>query len=509
MFGGSMEELPLDDDYYGIRRTLWLSTDGEYKKVAELFSRKLTILKQQTLSAEDSLPDFCKVNKTLLNIPNNRKFDFNKADWEKTAIELSSLFSNYKDIFHSSVTINFFDADVYFINSEGTEIEQPITIAAVSAKASTMANDGEPLSDDVTYYEITLGELPSLDIMKKDVQNMADKLVSLKTAPVFEDSYTGPVLFEDQAAAEIFNQRLFTSNGGIVANRKGIYANPQIMMFMSQTADKSMEDKMNHKIVASSLTIKDEPKMNTFQGKNLIGSFAADAEGVIPEDLTLVDKGTLKSMLNGRTPALNSATTNGHNGYTFIGHSLMPATGPAVASITADETSSLNDLKSKLIAKAKDEDLKYAYIVKKVKSSSAGGDEGLSIASIMTFASGMQKKGGLSKPIEIYRVNVADGKEELVRSSQMSGFNVASLKKLLGASGTPYVYNTLHADQGGGMSGMFSFAIGFSSAYEGGLSGKPISIIAPNALLVDEVDIQKEQRPINAKPPIVENPVGK
>lgn len=506
---GDKGDLPLDDDYYGIRRSLWLATDEKYKSAAESFEAKLSAMKQQNLTSEDSLPDLVKVKPTVLQVNPKRQFEINKSKWENIAKELSSILKNYKEIFSSSVSVNLYNSTIYFVNSEGTETVQPMTIAGVQINASTMAQDGAPLSDHVLYYESNPLDLPTPEKMKGDVKAMADNLLALRNAPVFDESYSGPVLFEDQAAAEVFSQRLLSSNGGIVSSRKGIYSNPQVLMFMSQGKDKAMEDKIDKKIVSTTLTVKAQPKMSTFEGKNLIGSYEVDAEGVAPDnDLVLIQKGILKTMLNGRTPNQNVKQSNGHYGYKLGQSMLLEGTGPSVITVSSTETEPKADIKKQLIEKAKEEGLKYTYIVRKVKCSNSGASEGLDMSSIMSFAGDMQKKGGLSSPIAIYRLSTETGKEELVRGANISGLTVASLKKLIGTSDKQYVYNTLHPEGYGGISSILSFAFSIGGG-SGALSGKPATFIVPDAILLEELDIQKEKRAITSKLPVVENPVGR
>jgi len=279
---------------------------------------------------------------------------------------------------------------------------------------------------------------------------------------------------------------------------------------MSQSKDKSLDDKIDKKVVSNLLTIKATPKLKQFDGKNLIGSYDVDAEGVAPEsELMLIEKGILKTMLNGRTPNQNVKQSNGHYGYKFVGPLLMPGVGPTVITVTASETVSDKELKKKLLEKAKEEGLKYAYTVSKLKCSNSGASEGFSVFSIMSMAGDMGKKGGLSKPITMTRINVETGKEETVRAGNISGLTIASLKKLLGISDRQFVYNTLHSDKGGGgISSIFSFAIGIGGD-GGGISGKPASFIVPSSILVEELDIQKDKRAITSKLPVVDNPVGR
>ncbi|TAL69060.1 MAG: hypothetical protein EPN82_08205 [Bacteroidetes bacterium] len=507
--GFTNDELPLENDYDGIRRVIWKSTDEMYKRAAETYEKKISAINQQKLTPEDSaLGDLFKapvVNKKLSPV----KFDFNKTKWESAAKEISGLFGTYPDIYKSEVTITFIQGDEFYINSEETETVFPVTLAAVQVNAYTQAEDGEPLFDQVLYYEVSPEDLPKLDAMKSDVKKMAENLVSLRKAKSFEESYTGPVLFEDQAVGEMLSQRLFSENEGLLAIRKLIYSDPKFLLFANQMMGKSLDDKMGKKILADNLTIKSTPSKTEFDGKKLIGSYQVDMEGVVPpNELTLVDKGSLKTILNSRIPTPKLDGSNGSKRVKFQGSSVTSDIGAGVIDFSFSETLKRDELKKLLIEKAKEGGLDYAIIIRKLKSPASSIKTKMDESSIMSFASGFEKKGSVSKPIAIYKVSVADGKEELLRSAEIGSISLSTLKKIAGSSAQKFAYNTM-LSQGGGMSGLFSFAFGFAGSESWNLSGIPSSFIVPDAILIDEMDVQKEKRLITGKLPVVVNPVGK
>lgn len=503
------DELPLDDDYDGIRRVIWKSTDDMYKGAAEMYEKKISALNQQKLSAEDSaLTDLFKapvVNKKLSAV----KYDFNKAKWESTAKELSAIFDKYTDIYKSEITITFIQGDEFVVNSEETETVSPFTLAAIQVNAYTQATDGEPLFDQVLYYELTPDDLPKPEVMKTDVKKMADNLIALRKAPSFTESYTGPVLFEDQAVGEMLSQRLFSENEGLTAVRKLLFSDPQMLMFASQMMGKSLDDKIGKKILSDNLTIKSIPSKTDFGGKKLIGSYQIDMEGVVPpNELTLVEKGILKTILNDRIPTPKQEGSNGSKRIQINSSSVSSDIGPGVIEFTYSDAVKRDELKKKLIEKAKEQGLDYAIVVRKLKSPSSSIYTKMDESSMMSFASGFEKKSSVSKPIAIYKVSLADGKEELLRSAELGGISLSTLKKTTAASNKKFAYNTM-LSQGGGISGLFSFAMGFGGGGNWNLSGVPSSFIIPDALLIEEMEVQKEKRLITGKLPVVENPVGK
>lgn len=69
-------------------------------------------------------------------------------------------------------------------------------------------------------------------------------------------------------------------------------------------------DQFGSKIMDNRLTIKNYTAMKEYNGIPLYGYYEVDGEGVTPEaEMTLVEKGVFKKMLNGRTPTLQALET--------------------------------------------------------------------------------------------------------------------------------------------------------------------------------------------------------
>ena len=498
--------IPLDNDYFGIRNSLWKTTDKCFKDAAEIYERKISAIKQQNLPEEEAeLEDFCEIKTVDLDIP-AVTFDLDKHKWENTATELSAIFKDYSEIFSSNVSIFLYQAEIYFLNTEGTETKYPVTLTAIRVNAHTQAEDGEPLFDHLLYYALTPADLPSLKKMKSEVQAMADRLIAIRNAPVFDDSYSGPVLFEDQAVAELFYQTLFSSTAGLSAVRKPVFSQPNMAAMVGQMLGKSLESKIDKKIISRDLTVKTAPKVKQFKGTKLIGSFEVDAEGVQPDDeLILVENGILKTLLNGRTPTPKISSSNGHNRISLHLGGVTSEIGPGVISISSSEGISGKNLKDMLIETALEEDLEYAIIIRKMESLNSGIEKELDTSVFFSALSGGGNKSSATRPLYIYKVSLNDGKEELVRTTEIAGLSVKTLKKILGTSSEQFAYNTIISKNNGGIS---PFMFAFSSGDPWLLNGSPSSFIVPDAILIEELDIQKEKRAVTMKLPAVDNPVG-
>lgn len=472
-------ELPLDDDYYGIRRALWMVTNNTYKSASENYKSKLAALKDKNLTKQDlQIPDFCRVPVVSMSLP-DREISWDKSNIEKLVKETSVVFKKYSDLIYSEVCIFQIHADAYFYSSENSKIKSPIDLIYYTAFAYCQALDGETLGDQLRYCAIVPSGLPNIDTIKNDIKLLAENLVLKSNAPVLNENYTGPVLFLGQSVADILSQGLFNGADNLCAYREPLYNSSQMSMYYGQNIN-SLESKLDKLVISKNISIKDISNLKTYQGSELIGNFDSDAEGVVPKDtLVLVENGILKSLYNGRTPTRNIKGSNGHRRYKFRG-GILTSDLWRVLFITAKEGKPLDKLKEDLISAAKEENLDYAIIVKPLKTGNCG------------------------MPYNIYKVNIIDGKEELLRTAVINPIVINSLKKIVGISSNTMLFNTLintgfSAEEGGSNS--------IFASQESIPNGMPVSFIFPDGLILKEVEFEHQTKPLSSDRPVVKSPL--
>ena len=478
-------ELPLEDDYDAIRRSLWIATDNIYKRAVELFEHKKVALKQQTMTGEEAnLDDFSRAPVVSFIGP-SYTFTIDRSRWEKIAKEISGVFSTYPEIYSSKVRIFFYQGDMFLTNSEGTEIIQPLTLVSVQVNACTQAVDGEPLSNHISFYNFSLEDLPSLETMKKSVKTMADDLMKLCDAPVFDELYFGPVLLEGQASAEFFSQRLFGGKNGLIAFRRPVVSDSRVRY----SDDETLDDRINLRILAHDLNVKALPGLNSFQDHNLIGSYYVDTEGVKPPpEITLVENGILKTLLSNRTPTPKVRESNAHQRPAIgSGYRTSSNIGPSVILISSSKGKFYPELKKELLQRAREEGLEYGILIRKLKPMVTGIIYYDPMVSMAT-SYGRRYRSSLTEPILVYRVYVEDGREELVRSVNLGNVSLSTLRHIAGATEQQYIYNTM--------------------ATVNGRSGIPSSFIVPQALILEELEVKNKRSGYIPKLPVVSSPLA-
>lgn len=437
--------LPIDSDYAGIRRSLWSTTDNVYRNAAKHFKRHQETLSEMKKSIDD-VPHrkFGRVAPVRI-ISDSVSFSFDRKGWEQKVKRFSALFLDRPSITNSAVAVHCVQGYQYIANTEETLARVPQEFIVFMAIAGMKNDAGEFLTRQVFHVARTPGELPSEQQLEADVKAMIAGMEKNESGIQFNDEYSGPVLLMGEAVSNFLISAVLSEEGIMASDNI-----PQLKGYQYSDPESALDLKIGKSITSKDMTIKAKPKLNSFQGTTLLGHYEIDSEGVVPPDeLTIIDKGILKTLLNNRTITHPSQTANGF------------ASGPGVLEITFASADSEKVLKEKLIKKAKEEGLEYAIIVR--ESGSA------------TY-----------EPQTVYKVSVADGSETLVRNARLGASNLKGLKKIIAASGN-YV-----ADNRSGLR-----------------MDQPLSVIVPKCLLVEELDVTSFRMPSLKQDDYVPSPLVK
>ena len=382
-------QLPSEVDYDVIRRGLWEASDMMYKYSLGMMAQKANYLQQNPRSPEEAeLADMQSLPAVTHLGERAAKYEIDKAALDKLVTEVSAVFNEYKDIYNSSVTISGTEVDIYRLTTEGVQLKQPGGFVTVTVSAETRGDNGSTLGDSFSLSLLTPSEIPSTEELKARVKTFAQGLLQLKSAAPVSEYYNGPILFEGGAVATVLANNLLY-NGGLIAAR-------------SLTPSRGgLADQFGHKIIDSRLTIKNYTAMKEYNGTPLYGYYEIDGDGVTPEaEMTLVENGVFTRMLNGRVPTKNAPGTTGSARFMMSPQSPTVTTGTGTIHVQAEKTTSHEKMKKVLIKAAKDAGLSCAYIVRGISGSA----------------------------LEVYQVNLKDGKETRVRTT---GFRMPDLTKLL------------------------------------------------------------------------------
>jgi predicted Zn-dependent protease len=442
--------LPVEDDYFGIRRAYWSTTDKVYRDAARHFERHKETLKELGKPLND-VPhrSFAKSNSVQI-ISTLKPYTFDKTKLEIEARNLSARFLNHPDIVHSGVAIQYTEGYDYLVNSEGTVAKIPFTLALFIAVVQNKNAGGEFALQQITHMAKTPEGFPTAQQLATEIEKMISKAEGQFALPKFDEEYSGPVLLTGKVVAELFSYELLKGKESIIAK----HDIPKLDGYQYDNKT-SVNEKIGKSFCNESITVKAKPKLKSFNNIDLLGSFDIDNEGIVPADeLTVIENGVLKNLLNDRTITHSSHKANGFS------------SGAGVLEITSSMKDSEKALKDKLIAQAKKEGLDYAMILREENDQQVG-----------LFG--------------VYKVSVADGKEVLVKNASLGQISPKALKRILGAS-EKYTAHNLVSGRGADLSHAVPDITSF---------------IVPEYLLLEELEMAPSRMPTLNQEEYVSSPL--
>lgn len=436
--GGASYDLagfPLDDDPLVIRQYLWLETDSAYKGAVQAIAQKRA--SQGSVNVADQLPDFAAAKPFKL-IQDRPPLTFDDKTWNDRVRRISALLDQFTNLRDSVVTYTAADGIHRYINSEGTEVRLVQSEGTVQIAASVQAPDGMIMRDAASFYRADATKMPTEDDLAKAARNVAEQLTKLAAAPM-GDTYSGPILFEGVASAQLMAELLgrnlhmtrpATGRGG--AGGRGGRGGPG----GRGGAATELEGRRGSRIMPDMFNVVDDPTLPMY------GHTEVDNEGVPSKPVSLVERGVLKDFLRTRLPMQGFTESNGR---ALLGNS--PA--PTNLIITTTEKSPIADLRKHVIDLCRQRSLPFGIIVRKLDFPPVNGGG----------------QGGLAAPLYVYRLYV-DGHEEMIRGVRLRNVDARSLKDILLAGDDSA---TLDYDEGG---------------------SADVSVVAPSVLM-DDLELEK------------------
>ena len=470
--GGGRATLPLEEDYAAIRQSIWRATDQDYKDAVETLTKKRAYMKDKNL--QDRPNDYTKAAAVQRTEP-TAQLDFDRTAWEMSLGRISGQFNKHPQIQDSRALLLVAAGNNYVVNTEGTRLRTAETAALLIITAELQAEDGMKISDGLSYFGRTPQDLPAVEKILTEIDELVSKLTEAARAPILE-RYTGPVLFDNIAAGQMFRSMMAEALAGQV--------DPVGTQRRMLTGAGSLEKKLEQRILPDSLQVYDDPTVAEVEDTHLLGHYRYDDEGVAADKVDLVVDGKLKNMVMSRVPTKKLSGSNGHA-------RRSPGSGTpqaAIGCLFIEEKNGISDeeLKARLIEAAQEEGLEYGLRIASLRTAGISSSQADLIA---TFMRRQQRGGqaGLGDPVYAYRVYVEDGREELVRGCEFGQVKLRDLKRILAAGAKPAVHNYI--------------GIGFAGATPA------TSIVAP-AMLAEELELSKIEQE-HEKLPILKTPLSR
>lgn len=453
---GPGEWLPLENDYREIRRQIWLATDAAYKTALETLAERRAALQNET-RAED-VADFTQ--EEVFSFYGDAGPDLpSRPALDELARELSGEFKRMPDIFESEVVAAARNERVYYLNSEGTAFIRSDPGASIVIEAHTQAGDGTVLDDSVATYGNSWDEVDDRQTLEAHVESIGNSLTARRAATAFE-RYNGPVLFEGQAAAELFAQVFMPR---LVGTRVPD-VDPQFARMMRQDRNPFL-DRVGARVLPRSLSIQDDP---TLDAEGFLGGYTVDDDGVEALPTVLVENGILKTLLTTRNPVpgIERSTGNRRGDGPLPSNVLLTSRRP----MTSDE------LKAEFMLLVEERGAGFGVVVRRM----AGPDEGDPQSQFSFLLGGPEAAPTIGSLIEAYKV-LPDGTEELIPKAELAGVTEAAFRDIVEVSDTSTPYSLPQAPSGGSLPSFVAAALSMD---------KLVTVSVPD-LLFEELSIRK------------------
>lgn len=385
-------DLPLDDDYAAIRRRLWLTTDEAYRTAVDELARKTAALQKKART--DDTGDFtpAPVTHTEDLAP---PLVYDAGATEQLARELSAVFREFPAIQASSVTIKQRERTVYYVNSEGSTFVRRRVESVVLIEARTQAADGHEVGD--LFYRLAgpASGLPPRAQLVAESRALAGRVTALRGATLPE-VYAGPVLFESDAATELFMQ----VSGRLVALKL-----PVVSASNFEVNENPWQSRIGARVLPDFLNVTDDPTRREFAGQPLLAAASVDDEAVATRAMNLIEAGRLKSLLTDRVPSPGARTSTGSR----------RGGGPTPSNliVTAEAGLDAAALRARLIGLARERGRDFGIVVRRLFPA-------VSCAKVF-----------------------ADGHEEPLRNAELGELTAEMLKDIVAAGREPHVEHVI------------------------------------------------------------------
>lgn len=395
---GALQLTSIDDDPIALRSALWSGTDQAYKAALAAYAQKQAELKQvQTPPQAD---DFSKA-KPIVSLGEPMKLSVDEQGWADRVAHDSGIYrsdpavnANQQKIQYSTAAFHARVTTTWIVSSEGAIVRKASSSYSESFGVGTQADDGMRLDRSYGTSGVNLSDLDGPEEFRKHEVTLISSLNDLRKAPMVEEEYHGPVLLSADASADTLHALLAS---GVTATRPKLGTEAR--------TNGPFASSYHARIMPDFLSVVDDPALKTWEGKELVGSYAVDDEAVPAQTVKLVSEGHLENYLIGRTPVRDFPESNGH--------ARAGITGPArpvigVLKVTAEQGLTDDELNARLLALAKERGLKNVYYVETL--------------------------GGENTPRLLYRIDL-DGKRTLVRGAVLDDLDQRALRSGVVAAG--------------------------------------------------------------------------
>ncbi len=278
-----------------LRQDLWLMLDSCYKKDVVNLSRKAAVYADTDRTALP--PSFLAAPPTVRMLPPALPPD------QQAARDLVRLLSAHlgaaAGLEDSGVFLDGYGGRRLLIDTGGARVSTPEAQLEVIAVASIRRADGHLITDHHRWIVKDLAALPPRAALLAELDALVARLRAAQSATLATEAYSGPVLFEGEAAIDLFARLLGPALGGTP---------PSASVRGGETTLPPTTTALQTQLLPAGWRAWDDPR----QRPDLPSSYGVDMEGVPATRLALIDAGVVVGLYDSRTPYKGQTVSHGY-----------------------------------------------------------------------------------------------------------------------------------------------------------------------------------------------------
>ena len=447
-------KMPVDNRKGAFVRDFRNAAEAEYlKAVTQWEIKKATT--QQTDNKQNKSRSYSKATQTF----EEQNVDFlTLNELEHLACETSAALSSHGFLSRSGANIYIMMGNAYYWNSEKTKYIRPVSIIGLQIYGAVQKDNGEEFLDGKTVF------FPCTDslLSSKHVQNEIDILVAhlqdvKRSGKNMMACYSGPVLIEGVAVAQLLSSALLNQNPNLLAHSEPLLT--------QQSNMQSFESQLDKIITSKKITITANKSGDQFDKSAFVRQEKTDAEGVETQETEIIRNGELIALMGNRNVTKSTPFSNGFQQLAIHNEGCFGTRGASRVDFEHKATVSHKKLKQLLIKEAKKQGCQYAYIIRQ-----AYDDNMHNI---------LDCKSSSNTPLlQCYRVDVRTGEEIPIVDAKIPNLIFHLLQNILYVSDKQEAFPVIMQVPGATGTRDFPFA------------GVPTCIVAPEGILLKHASIE-------------------
>jgi len=429
-------DLPFGQQLDGVRHGLWRLTDARYREAVETLlhkeSHELTYRNpNRHFKAFEQRP--ARVDMAWRELP-----AVDRDYWTAYVERASAVPKRFHDIKDSNVELHVDHDYRIFVNSEGARQLQCSATWSLECYLWLLTEQGDGLPWTVRHMVSDPDELPVAKQFHREIREAVGKLRRLAGAPTVR-SFSGPALLEPVPSGLLMHEAV---GHRLEGNR-----------LLASGEGQTFKDSLNQPILPAFLSMRDDPSVERFEGRSLVGHYRYDDEGVEAQEARLVTRGELSGYLTSRTGIIKNHRSNGHARSAYY---QRPISRMGVLFVESENGLGDRELKQKLLSEIRRQQVPFGVRIIEATS----GETATDAYNFQAFL------GEVNLAAKVF----PDGREEWIRGVNFVGTPLNAIRSIVAAGKRQELDN----------------------AYCGAESGYvPVSTISP-ALVVSELELQSK-----------------